>query len=51
MHPGLCANCSHAKSLSTKSGNPILMCELALSDDNFARYPRLPVTDCAGYKP
>ena len=46
---GLCAGCVHAKRLTTKGGNAVFQCGLAASDPRFVRYPRLPMTSCAGY--
>lgn len=49
--PGLCADCLHARVNETRRGTAYLRCALATADNRFARYPRLPVTECAGYDP
>ena len=48
---GLCANCIHARTISSAKGSQFLLCQLSQSDPTFPRYPRLPVLRCAGYKP
>ncbi len=49
--PGLCAACQHAKLNETRRGTAYLRCTRAEWDPAFPRYPRLPVTDCAGFEP
>ena len=49
--PGLCAACQHAKLNETRRGTAYLRCTRAAWDPAFPRYPRLPVTDCAGFEP
>jgi hypothetical protein len=46
---GLCANCIHAKRIESDRGSLFLLCARALTDQNFAKYPRLPVLQCSGY--
>lgn len=47
--PGLCACCRHQREV--RSGrSAFLRCALADFDQRFARYPRLPVTACAGFE-
>ncbi|MDT4918745.1 MAG: hypothetical protein QOH89_3445 [Pseudonocardiales bacterium] len=48
---GLCGQCSHAIVRPTRRGTVYLRCALAASDSRFAKYPRLPVTECAGFRP
>jgi propionyl-CoA synthetase len=48
---GLCASCLHARLNETRRGTAYLRCARASSDSRFARYPRLPVTECAGHEP
>jgi len=48
---GLCEICRHVKKLSNDRGSVFYMCGLAETDARFSRYPRLPVLQCAGYKP
>jgi hypothetical protein len=46
---GLCATCKHAKRMESDRGSTFLLCQLALSDARFPKYPRLPVKSCSGY--
>lgn len=48
--PGLCAACRHAKLNQTRRGTAYLRCTRAEWDDRLPRYPRLPVTTCAGFE-
>jgi len=48
---GLCADCRNARPIRSAKGSMFLLCELAASDPRFAKYPRLPVLQCAGYAP
>jgi hypothetical protein len=32
-------------------GSVFFLCQLALTDDRFRKYPRLPVLQCDGYQP
>jgi len=47
--PGLCRACQHAKLNETRRGTAYLRCTRAEWDAALPRYPRLPVTDCAGF--
>jgi hypothetical protein len=31
-------------------GSSFVLCQLALTDDRFQKYPRLPVLSCVGYE-
>jgi hypothetical protein len=45
---GLCATCRHVRVVqSTRS--TFYLCRLSEVDTRFAKYPRLPVVECAGY--
>lgn len=46
---GLCAACSHARSIQTPKGSEFWLCEKAKSDARFAKYPALPVRSCVGF--
>jgi hypothetical protein len=46
---GLCAECRHARRITTKRGSTFLLCALSVADPRFPRYPRLPVLSCAGF--
>ena len=49
--PGLCRNCQHARRIESDRGSLFLRCELSFEDSRFAKYPRLPVLVCRGYRP
>ena len=49
-HPGLCATCVNARRIESDRGSVFYLCELALRDDRYAKYPRLPVRECEGYE-
>lgn len=46
---GLCAACAHARRLKTKGGSTLYLCGLAAADPRFRKFPRLPVSECAGF--
>ena len=46
---GLCATCTHARSVTSARGSVFLMCERSRTDTRYPKYPRLPVVTCAGY--
>lgn len=48
---GLCEDCRHARKIESSRGSVFLLCELSRTDPRFAKYPRLPVLNCAGYTP
>jgi len=37
--------------MQSDRGSVFFLCQLALTDDRFRKYPRLPVLQCDGYKP
>jgi hypothetical protein len=37
--------------MESDRGSVFLLCEKALNDPGFAKYPRLPVLACRGYEP
>ena len=49
--PGLCENCHYARQIGSDRGSVFLMCERSFEDSQFAKYPRLPVLVCIGYRP
>jgi len=51
VEPGLCGRCRHAAVKGTNRGTVYLRCTRASWDDRLVRYPRLPVTSCAGFEP
>jgi hypothetical protein len=46
---GLCDSCVHQKLIANTRGSTFSMCLKAREDPAFPKYPRLPVTACAGY--
>jgi propionyl-CoA synthetase len=48
--PGLCEACRHAKLNETRRDTAYLRCLRAAWDSTLSRYPRLPVTQCAGFE-
>jgi hypothetical protein len=48
--PGLCADCQHARRVENERGSVFWLCDLSRTDARFPRYPRLPVTVCAGFE-
>lgn len=48
--PGLCVACQYAKPNQTRRGTAYLRCARATWDRTLTRYPRLPVTECAGFE-
>jgi hypothetical protein len=48
---GLCAACSFARKLSTKSSSTIYLCERSKDEPRFPKYPSLPVLRCDGFRP
>jgi hypothetical protein len=48
---GLCANCTHVEVVVSSRGSRFCLCRLSATDPRFARYPRLPVLTCPGYRP
>jgi hypothetical protein len=48
---GLCADCIHAQKIRSDRGSQFILCNLSVTDSNFAKYPRLPVLTCPGFKP
>ena len=47
---GLCAECQHAKRITSDRGSVFWFCELSKVDARFVKYPRIPVRECAGYR-
>ena len=47
---GLCATCAHANVVESRRGSRFHLCRLSEVDARFAKYPRLPVLMCAGYR-
>lgn len=47
---GLCGRCVHARTITSDRGSRFLLCRLSREDPRFARYPRLPVWRCPGFR-
>ncbi len=47
---GLCADCIHSQRIESERGSTFILCRLSLTDSRFAKYPRLPILACPGYK-
>ena len=47
---GLCATCQHARRIESARGSRFLLCARSADDPRFAKYPPLPVVQCAGYE-
>ncbi|MDQ3729530.1 MAG: hypothetical protein M3355_08070 [Actinomycetota bacterium] len=51
MNAGLCDSCKHQRVVRNTRGGAFSLCERSRSEEEFPRYPRLPVTDCRGHEP
>lgn len=49
VRAGLCDSCRHQKLVGNTRGSTFSLCLRSRTDERFPRYPRLPVTRCAGY--
>jgi len=47
---GLCADCTHARQITSDRASIFLQCQLSFTDRRFEKYPRLPVLKCSGYQ-
>jgi hypothetical protein len=47
---GLCERCVHRRMVRSNRGATFLLCGLSRTDPRFARYPRLPVILCDGFR-
>jgi hypothetical protein len=47
---GLCDSCAHQRIVRNTRGSEFSLCERSRTDPAYPRYPRLPVTKCAGYE-
>ena len=48
---GLCDACREAERTGNRRGSQFILCGLSRRDPSYPRYPRLPVLECAGFKP
>jgi hypothetical protein len=47
---GLCDRCLHQRLVANTRGSRFSLCERSRSDPSYPKYPRLPVTGCAGFE-
>jgi hypothetical protein len=47
---GLCERCVHQQVVRTTRGSSFSLCRRSRTDSAYPRYPRVPVTACAGYE-
>ena len=47
---GLCDSCLHQRLIRNTRGSEFSLCERSRTDPAYPRYPRLPVTECAGHE-
>ena len=47
---GLCATCAHVQVVTSSRGSIFYMCRLSQTDEEFPKYPVLPVLRCVGYE-
>ncbi len=47
---GLCRMCLHVRLVRTSRGSRFHLCRRSEKDPSYARYPRLPVIQCAGFE-
>jgi hypothetical protein len=47
---GLCADCIHAQRVESERGSTFILCRLSFTDSSFAKYPRLPILSCPGFR-
>ena len=47
---GLCDSCRYQQLVPNTRGSVFSLCRRSRTDERFPRYPRLPVTACAGYE-
>jgi hypothetical protein len=50
-HAGLCATCTHARTIRSAKGSEFWLCEHAKTNPHFKKYPPLPVLRCTGFSP
>ena len=49
-HPaGLCGSCRYVRIITSANENIYYLCGLSAVDHRYAKYPVLPLTDCAGF--
>ena len=48
---GLCADCRHVRRVRSQRASVFYLCQLAVANSSFPKYPALPVLACSGYDP
>ncbi len=48
---GLCDSCRHQRVVRNTRGSSFSLCQRSKEDENYPRYPRIPVRSCPGYEP
>ncbi|MCA2967456.1 MAG: hypothetical protein INH43_02945 [Acidobacteriaceae bacterium] len=51
VDPGLCATCQYSRRIETARGSCFFLCEVALTNSSFPKYPPLPVLRCPAFIP
>jgi hypothetical protein len=52
MNAGLCDTCVHQRVVKNTRGSTFSLCQRSKTEpETYPRYPRLPVTECAGHEP
>ncbi len=46
----LCSRCAWVRMIATPKGSRFLLCERAVADSRFSKYPPQPVGICAGFE-
>jgi hypothetical protein len=47
---GLCDSCRYQRVIRNTRGSEFSLCERSKTEPEYPRYPRVPVTACAGYE-
>lgn len=47
---GLCADCLHVRRVESESGSVFYRCDKARQEQDFPKYPPLPVLRCRGFE-
>jgi hypothetical protein len=47
---GLCDHCAHQKLVKSGRGSTFSMCRIGLSDPDWPKYPRMPVSACPRFE-
>jgi hypothetical protein len=51
VNAGLCDSCVHQRVVKNTRGSVFSLCRRSKNEpERYPRYPRLPVTECAGYE-